>query len=207
MIRWSLVTMVVLLLAPHAFAQDSASESNTIIYMDPSPSDDAAEEPEDQVNLSPLGSASTAPGSQQRLEQTPFLVSGTLYSVLGAVAGALTGGLATVVLFSIDDDLAALGGLSILGLSLTGAVVGAGQPARSTAGRCSVSSRVLGLIGGGIASSIVVGVGSELFVRNAPDSAVPVIVAGGIAAATLPYVGATYGCYKTYRADVLRPLR
>ena len=192
-----LTIFVVAVLTPQAVAQDRSSESNRVIFMDSAPNDDAVEESNDSANVSTPGAQRSVLSKQPRLERTRFLVSGTLWSALGAFLGGLTGSIVTVGLWVVHDDLAVAGVLGTAALALSGAVVGAGRPARQTGGRCSVSHRVLGLAAGGLASTLVFGAGFSVAesMGGGPET---LLVAGSAAAFTLPHLGAAYFCYNSY---------
>ena len=121
-----LTIFVVAVLTPQAVAQDRSSESNRVIFMDSAPNDDAVEESNDSANVSTPGVQRSVLSKQPRLERTRFLVSGTLWSALGAFLGGLTGSIVTVGLWVVHDDLAVAGVLGTAALALSGAVVGAG---------------------------------------------------------------------------------
>ena len=204
MIKTLVTALLVTLLTPQAFAQDSGSDSNRIIQMDPSPVDEAAEDSEAQVNLSPLGAQTYVSQGQQRLGQRTFLFRGTLYSALGAIVGGLTGGAAALVLWaSCGKDCASIGVVSAVPLAIAGGVFGAEQPARMTGGRCTLKSRLFGGASGAVASMIIAAGGSKLVDLYPSDRRplIPAVVIGIIAVNTAPLLGATYGCYKTYRPN------
>ena len=190
MIRWSLVTLVVLFSAPHAFAQDSGADSNSIIYLDPSQANDAPEDLGDEVTPErpaqrkqrPVIYADTRKSERQKsVSAGAIIAQGTGAGTLLGAAGAFAG----IVFFVSQTGWGPSGdqtlwGLSIVGLGALGLVSGVGLAARWNRGRCSVWARVAG-------GAVGLGVGSVI------SQGSPVV------GSFMPGLGASIGCYHTFK--------
>ena len=189
MTRWFLAMIVTSLSAPAAFAQ----ESRGVIFVDPLPLKQApASQAQPKPYKAPLTSQKEQPDHKKMVSVTALITQGTLIGTGLGVTGLVIGGVGGFALSSqrqgapdgprgFDHAIPIV--VSAFGLGTMGLVSGVGIAASMNRGYCSIWGRVAG--GGlGLLMAGVVAQGSSVI------------------GAFMPGLGASIGCYQTFKFEL-----